>query len=344
MSVRSPYLQDIFDQPAALERFSGSASSIKELIGGLGVSTRPRVIVSGMGSSHFAGRVAWRTLVAAGIPAWWIEGSELLDVLAGMAIPGTLLWLTSQSGESAEITALLERDEIRNCTILGFSNNPESTLARRSDVFINLYSGPEATVSTKSYSNSIAAQRIASNFAVGNNASLKVNLEQTVVGLQNYLDDFESKLSEYEQFTVINTNWLLAGRGDAIISCLTGSLIIKEAAKFPTEGLSAAALRHGPIELAGSKLTTVFFNHDDSAATLLNTRLAENLLTKNSRILWIGSSAPVGSVSLAFPSVPKSLRLIADALAFQTLSVVLAKKQGLEAGKFEIAAKITNVL
>ena len=115
-----------------------------------------------MGSSHYAGLPTWRQLIALGHNAWAIDTGQLLDNDTVLDA-GTLLIITSQSGASGEVTELLERRQagrVAPAALVGVADNESSPLARAADLFIPLHSGPEATVSTKSYLNTLAVHRL----------------------------------------------------------------------------------------------------------------------------------------------------------------------------------------
>ena len=161
--MTTPFERDIGDQAEALLAFSQSATppDVSRLLRG----HYDRVVLTGMGSSHFAALPSWRRLIDAGYPAWWVDTGQLLDS-PRLITPGTLLIVTSQSGASAETVAVLESKNsvARTATLIAITNDPASPLARQADALMPLHSGAEATVSTKSYLNSLAAHlRIASS-------------------------------------------------------------------------------------------------------------------------------------------------------------------------------------
>ena len=165
--MTTPFERDIGDQAEALLAFSQSATppALTRLLRG----QYDRVVLTGMGSSHFAALPSWRRLVDAGYPAWWVDTGQLLDS-PRLITPGTLLVATSQSGASAEIVAMLEsRTPSRERP--PSSPSPTTRQARspgKRDALMPLHSGGEATVSTKSYLNSLAAHlRIASLLTAG---------------------------------------------------------------------------------------------------------------------------------------------------------------------------------
>jgi len=93
--VSTPFERDIDDQAEALRAFAQSALSpaVTRLLG----RRYDRIVLTGMGSSHFAALPGWRRLADAGHPAWWVDSGQLLDA-PGLITPGTLLVATSQSG------------------------------------------------------------------------------------------------------------------------------------------------------------------------------------------------------------------------------------------------------
>src|SRR5215472_4938830 len=126
--MSTAFERDIDDQAEALRTFAHSAlpPGLAELLRG----RYDRIVLTGMGSSHFAALPGWRRLAEAGHPAWWIDSGQLLDT-PGLITPGTLLVATSQSGASAEVVAMAERQGPipRAAALIAVTNDPASPLA-----------------------------------------------------------------------------------------------------------------------------------------------------------------------------------------------------------------------
>jgi glucosamine--fructose-6-phosphate aminotransferase (isomerizing) len=341
--ARTRYLTDVLDQPQALSSLLDGATSIAAALDGVGLATRPRVIVSGMGSSHFAGFSLWAGLVEMGIPAWWIDTAQLLDAIDGLVVPNTVVWLTSQSGDSAESVALLNRLPAGQVQVVGVTNRESSALGRAADVRIDLRAGDEATVSTKSYVNTLAVNRLVMADLTGRTAAAVTSLRETVSALDSYLARLDEQVAQIEDFAA-GRHLLLTGRGAAAASAQGAGLVIKEAAKTPVEGMSAGALRHGPIELSGSELAVAFFDHGPGAHQDQNRRLARDLEAAGTEVAWVCEDRVDGSRRLPAPSGPGIDLGIRDAAAFQTLSFELARRSGVTAGAFTFASKVTDIL
>lgn len=338
------YRRDVLAQPQSLSNLLDAAADLVEVVDQARVVGRPRVVLAGMGSSHEATFPLWRALTRAGIPTWRIEAAALLDEMPAMAPPGTLLWLTSQSGESAEVVALLDRLP-SGVDVVGVTNTEDSTLARAADHVIDLHAGPEATVSTKSYLNTIAAIRlvVAHLFGAEGMTAARERLSRTVTGLAAYLERLDEHVDQLGSYAADRT-LLMTGRDEAVTSALVSGLILKESAKVPAEGMSAGSLRHGVVELAGPGLAVTFFDRPGMPHSALNQRLAHDLAEHGTQIGWVGGPGPTGSVDLPAPAGADMDPLVAEALAFQTLSFALARHNGVTPGAFNVARKVTDTL
>lgn len=338
------YLGDVYEQPEALASFLDSSSHIGALVRQLDLENRPRVIISGMGSSHYATFGAWQKLAEAGYPVWWVEASQLLDVAEGLVVPGSLIWLTSQSGESAEIVALVNGLQVPGVELLGLTNGLNSALGTKADFVIDMHAGSETSVSTKSYVNTLAASRLLVSEVLGSTPDDYRQLRNTVDSLSLFLENFDSHIEQ--EMNILNEDQLLifTGRGIAASSALTAGLIVKEAAKEAAEGMTAAALRHGVIELAGSNLSVVIFDHGSEKEQSLNSRLAQDLLDAGAVVRWVSQTKSENYQTIPSPTGLDIDLSIRDALAFQSISFAIAQKKGITAGAFAVATKITDVL
>jgi arabinose-5-phosphate isomerase len=104
-----------------------------------------RLVVTGMGKSGLIGRKLAATFASLGIPACFMHPADGAHGDVGMMARGDLLVAVSNSGETEEILRLLpivnNRFGLKLITITG---NPGSTLAKRSDVVLNVQVSQEA--------------------------------------------------------------------------------------------------------------------------------------------------------------------------------------------------------
>jgi glucosamine--fructose-6-phosphate aminotransferase (isomerizing) len=338
----SSFLDDIRGQGSALHDLVGHGEQIAKAVSAIDLDSFDRIVVSGMGGSHYASYPAWLRLVANGKPAWWLETSEILHYAPNLLGARTLLWLTSQSGESVEVFELLRAlDPTRRPTVLGLTNTPSSTLATAADVVIELYAGVENAVSTRTYVNTLGAFALA--LSAGNVEHVIQTLDHAAHVLDAWLESPEPAIARASELLAETNSLIIVGRGPSLAAARAGALTIKEAAKVHAEALSAGEFRHGPIELVNANVTIAILAGDESTAAL-NCALAIDLHSYGARVLWIGDSAPPTIASLPYPDTgPDVARQIADIVALQICSVALARRGGVEPGVFRFASKVTTV-
>lgn len=108
------------------------------------MACKGRVVVTGMGKSgHIAGKIA-ATLASTGTPAFFVHPGEASHGDLGMIAHDDVVIALSNSGESAEIKAILPLIKRRGAKLVGMSGNPSSTLGRESDVHLNAAVDKEA--------------------------------------------------------------------------------------------------------------------------------------------------------------------------------------------------------
>jgi glucosamine--fructose-6-phosphate aminotransferase (isomerizing) len=132
---------------------------------------------------------------------------------------------------------------------------------------------------------------------------------------------------------------VLAGRGPSLATTGTGGLIIKEAARFPAEGMSAAAFRHGPVEMLSDELFLLVFQGGERSAHL-NSRLAAEVLDLEGNCQLVSEESDLALFRTV--ATTESLRPILEILPVQMITLALAARQGREAGAFSRASKITS--
>jgi arabinose-5-phosphate isomerase len=101
------------------------------------LTCKGRVVVSGMGKSgHIGGKIA-ATLASTGTPAFFMHPGEASHGDLGMITGEDVVIALSNSGESAEIAAIVPLIKRRGARLVSITGNPASTLARQSDVHLD---------------------------------------------------------------------------------------------------------------------------------------------------------------------------------------------------------------
>lgn len=345
MITTTPFEQDMLAQPDALRTLANAPvpTGLQAIAGG----SWGRTIFTGMGSSHFASLPSWRSLASAGRTAWTIDTGQLLDV-PGMLTPDTLLVITSQSGASGEVVELLKvfaRGSARPGAVIGITADETSPLAGGADVVVPLHCGPEATVSTKSYLNSLLAQAHVVAAATGGNhaalASDALRIADVVAGQLR-----SRSVQEIAAAALSHDRPRLAavGKGAAAATSQFAGLITKESAKLAIEGYVGGQFRHGPFELAGPGLTVFVYGATAGTVDPQTEQLARDVLATGADVVLVGDVELPGASTVPAPGATELEGLMTGAVAAQLVAVDLARANGTVPGAFAFGSKITTAL
>ena len=336
----NPYIQDILSQPVALRHALENFSTAE--LKNLNLADFDRIILSGMGSSYNAAYPALIELSKQPIPVQLVNAAELLHSLSGMISTHSLLWLNSQSGRSAELIHLLERIKSSPpARLLTFVNDPSSPMGEHADVCIPIHAGEEATVSTKTYVNMLAVNLLAAIQLSGGDMELAIQemrsaadaMETYLAGWEMHIKEMDTLLGDFEQLFLI-------GRGSSMSAVWNGSLTNKEAAKSAFEGMHAADFRHGPLELASPGFAALILAGSRSTSSL-NRDLALEILSHGGKAIWVDSVSDPEIPTILYPQTSELARPLIETIPMQILTLVMADRKGVEAGKFRHVSKVT---
>ncbi len=99
---------------------------------------RGRVIVTGMGKAGIIGHKIAATFSSTGTPSIWMHSAEAVHGDLGQVTRNDVLMVLSNSGETEETKRLLPLIKKIGAKIIAMTGNPTSTLAKHSDVVLNV--------------------------------------------------------------------------------------------------------------------------------------------------------------------------------------------------------------
>ena len=108
------------------------------------VGCKGRVVVAGMGKSGIICQKIAATLSSTGTPAYFLHPAEALHGDIGLLVPGDVVLVVSNSGETEELVRCLELIRRLGVPIVAFTGRPDSTLARYADVNVDVSVAREA--------------------------------------------------------------------------------------------------------------------------------------------------------------------------------------------------------
>ena len=348
-------MEEVFEQPAALaglrKYYSSPGAIPTKALRKLVTRWPPLVVFTGMGSSLFAAYPAQTYLSGQGVRAFVWETAELLHHHLKILRPDTLLVAVSQSGETVEITQLLDRLP-EKMGLAAVVNVEGSTLARRGNLLLPMMAGEQSTVSTKTYMASVAVlMYLAAAIAGESPRAVTQALIRAIEAQERILERAEAIAEPTAEFFDQPPYVALMSRGADLASAFQGSLTLKEVARLGAEAISAAQFRHGPIEIVNPLHRYVIFARQGLPGQQKRTakfliRLAQDIRSHDGRVLLLADLPLDAAANMRLVRVepmPLFLGTLVDTLHIQLLAHDLALRAGLEPGKFRIAEGVTRV-
>jgi arabinose-5-phosphate isomerase len=123
-----------------IPRLDGRFSRAIELL----LACRGRVILTGMGKSGSIAQKVAATLASTGTPALFLHPAEGGHGDLGMVVRGDVVVVISHSGETPEVVQLLPALKRLGVPLIALTGQPGSTLARQSDVVLDVAVTEEA--------------------------------------------------------------------------------------------------------------------------------------------------------------------------------------------------------
>jgi glucosamine--fructose-6-phosphate aminotransferase (isomerizing) len=257
-------LKEIHEQPAAIARSlrgrldhaMGSAR-----LGGLDQHAARlfevrQVVFAACGTSLYSAQVgAYLLSRYARVPATAEDAAELA-ARNPIVDRQTLYVAISQSGETADTLAALREIRLRGGLCAGITNAVGSSLARETELGVYVHAGPEISVcSTKAFTAQVLAGELLAlrfarmrDFAAADGRAWVQALERVPEQLSLMLEQSAACRELAERFASARYT-LFIGRGSNVPVAAEGALKLKEVAYLPADGLSGAAMKHGPLAL-----------------------------------------------------------------------------------------------
>lgn len=246
-------LKEISEQPAVIRNiiatyFDGDKVTLNgDISSAIKESDRLYIIAAGTSmNAGFVGKDLFEKM--AGIPTEVHIASEFAYNMPLLSKKPLFIFI-SQSGETADLRAVLVNIKAKGFRSMTITNVKTSTLAREADHFVEIHAGPEiAVASTKAYTAQIAILSILAYGLSDQRIDLRKELSKVAISIENIIDRreyIERLVAEY----LTKRNCFYIGRGLDYHSCLEASLKLKEISYIQTEGFAAGELKHGTIAL-----------------------------------------------------------------------------------------------
>ena len=110
------------------------------------LACKGKVIITGMGKSGLVGRKIAATLASTGTPSFFLHPGEAFHGDLGMISQGDVVLALSHSGETDEVLKIVPFIQTNGIVLISITGNPNSTLAKNSDIHLNTGVKEEACI------------------------------------------------------------------------------------------------------------------------------------------------------------------------------------------------------
>lgn len=312
--------REIYEQPDVWRRIAESdkAQTLADAI-------RDRtVVIIGTGSSLFVAQLGALALRRRGMNAHALSATE--SWLDNVFYRHAAVIACSQSGESADLLQAL--DVIEPQRLIALTNAPESTLARRADICIDVGAGPEEAIpASKSVTATAAILLWAAGIVAGKTSRNEHSLIDTAEDVRAWLDgtgiedvrNAAKRIAKRRSVIVASTGYGLPVAHEL-------ALKLKEASYIHAEGFSAGELRHGSAAMLDAGCAIIGIA-DESSRNIVNRPLTEAEEAESLRYV-IG--ARLTHVPLLGPVVGEPFNALAWLVAGQTVALYVGRARYVE--------------
>lgn len=266
-------LKEIYEQPEAIQNSLRGRLLVDEgraKLGGLERSLDKllqarRILITACGTSWHAALVGKYIFEQLGRIPVEVDYASEFRYRNPIINSDDVLFVISQSGETADTLAALREAKLKGATVFGIVNVVGSSIARETDAGVFIHAGPEIGVaSTKAFTCQLTVLSLIAlllgqyrGLPDEQKRLLATDLASIPKKIRKILDKSEQIKKIAAEFKDAH-NFLYLGRGSNFPTALEGALKLKEISYIHAEGYPAAEMKHGPIALIDENMPVVF--------------------------------------------------------------------------------------
>ncbi len=355
-------LKEIFEQPQSiLNAFRGrlDTEEYAAKLGGLNMTPQElleihRIKILGCGTALHSAMVGEYLIESlAQIPVETDFASEFRYRNCPMD-RRTLVFVVSQSGETADTLAALREARRKGFRALGICNRVGSTIARESDGGVYMHAGPEIGVAaTKSFTSQVMIFTLLA-LNLGRMRFLSASQGKEIIqAIEKIPSQVEQILKLSDSIKLIADKYknyrsmLFLGRQYQKAVAMEGALKMKEISYIHAEAYPSAELKHGVIALIDEETPTVFLCPKDSVYEKNMSNLQE-VKARKGKVIAIATEGDLEIAKFAddviyVPATLEPLMPLLTVIPLQLLSYHTAVLLGRDVDKPRNLAKSVTV-
>ena len=347
-------LEEILEQPAALERTLGEGLRAAAKLTRVVEKRRPKLIVlAARGTSDNAAQFGRYLLeIATGIPVSLAAPSIFTLYRARVDLRDALVVAISQSGESTDTNLVVERARRQGAMTVGITNEPRSALAGLADHLFLVRAGRERSIAaTKTYTGQLMMCYLLAQ-ALG--AKIRTDDLRRLPGWTDAALSLAPEIAERTERFRFMERAVVVGRGLNYANAFEFALKLMETCYVLADRFSAADFLHGPIAMVERSFPVFLFAAPGATWTGMR-GVIERLQSLNAETLVITdaghrAAARTGSPALVIEAkivrrVPAELFTpIPYIVPAQLFAAYLAERKGLDPDRPRAIEKVTRTL
>lgn len=342
-------LGEIREQPAALERLlehSNEYAAVAAVARDRGLNL---VRMVGHGSSDNA--ASYGVYAFGLLPRWTaLRDSISLSVYYGAEtdLSGSCIVALSQSGETPDVLAYVERARARGALTIAITNDTNSALGEAAELVLPLAAGEERSIAaTKTYTTQVAALALLAAHAAGQGQLIGEGIRAVAAQLDDALPALERRLAEIALALAFVGRMFVIGRGPEFATAREISLKLLETCRVAAEPLTATDLIHGPLAALDGMFPVWTIGSDDESLPAVR-EAAARARAAGATLVASGPAAHEIADAGFYAAVPTpAVTLLSPLLSVvpgQLLAWALAQAKGLDPDRPTGLSKITHAL
>jgi glucosamine--fructose-6-phosphate aminotransferase (isomerizing) len=269
--------------------------------------------------------------------------------------PGDIMFVISQSGETADTRAALKEAKKRGAEVYGIVNVVGSSIARETDAGIYTHAGPEIGVaSTKAFTSQLTGLALISLLIAQKKGTMSgEDIKKITDELRKIPEKIKQILMQSDKILEIAKvfkfcqHMLYLGRGNNFPVALEGALKLKEISYIHAEGYPAAEMKHGPIALIDQNMPVIVVAPKDAQYDKIVSNIRE-VKARKGVIISISDESNTeieeySDYSIKVPSTFKFLSPILTTIPLQLFAYYLAVLRGCNVDQPRNLAKSVTV-
>ncbi|CAB4656310.1 MAG: SIS domain-containing protein [Actinobacteria bacterium] len=334
---------EIAEIPAVFQKLADQIPTITKQINELSLNNIDSVILVARGTSDNAALfLKYLIETKIGIPCGLASPSVVTIYKSNLRFTNCLVIGISQSGQSPDIVTYTKAAKAGGAKSISLTNDPESPLAKATDLHLYLEAGAEkAVAATKSYS----AELLLSYILVSAWAKQPINLDSLISATKQSVSDLpkvSAIVNSFDHKSGITT----MGRGFAYANAQECALKIQETLKIPVSSFSSADYLHGPISSLTENSRVIFLAPTGVSVESMD-KTVNRIREITKHIYWIGSGFPTktGEIQIGGATgLSEQESVIADSVVLQQFALLLAVKNNLNPDAPAGLLKVTQTI